>query len=52
MHGNANDPYKKGFRVWDASVAGGVGFEPTTPSLGGSCPILARLPAPQTGESM
>ena len=25
--------------------AGGTGFEPVTPSLGGSCPILARLPA-------
>ena len=23
-------------------VAGGTGFEPATPSLGGSCPILAR----------
>jgi hypothetical protein len=26
-------------------MAGGAGFEPATPSLGGSCPILARLPA-------
>ena len=26
-------------------VAGGVGFEPTTTSLGGLRPILARLPA-------
>ena len=26
--------------------AGGTGFEPATPSLGGSCPVLARLPAP------
>jgi hypothetical protein len=24
---------------------GGAGLEPATPSLGGSCPILARLPA-------
>ena len=23
-------------------MAGGTGFEPATPSLGGSCPILAR----------
>ena len=23
-------------------LAGGTGFEPATPSLGGSCPILAR----------
>ena len=28
-----------------ARLAGGTGFEPATPSLGGSCPILARLPA-------
>ena len=34
------------------SLAGGGGFEPTTPSLGGSCPVLARLPAQQTGERM
>ena len=27
------------------SVAGGVGFEPTTTSLGGLRPILTRLPA-------
>jgi hypothetical protein len=43
--GNANDPYKKLFRVWGVTVAGGVGFEPTTASLGGLRPIHARLPA-------
>ena len=26
-------------------MAGGTGFEPATTSLGGLCPILARLPA-------
>ena len=26
-------------------MAGGTGFEPATPSLGGSCPVHARLPA-------
>ena len=43
--GNANNPYKKLYRVWGATVAGGVGFEPTTASLGGLRPIHARLPA-------
>ncbi len=43
--GNANDPYKIFFMVWGASVAGGVGFEPTTTGLGGLRPILTRLPA-------
>ena len=41
--GNANNPYKKLFRVWGATVAGGVGFEPTTASLGGLRPIHTRL---------
>ena len=43
--GSANDSYKIFFMVWGASMAGGVGFEPTTTSLGGLRPILARLPA-------
>lgn len=43
--GNANNPYKKNFKVRGLSVAGGVGFEPTTTGLGGLRPILTRLPA-------
>lgn len=31
--------------LFDKRMAGGAGLEPATPSLGGSCPILARLPA-------
>ena len=37
--GNGNNPYKKFVRVRGLSVAGGVGFEPTTPNLGGWCSI-------------
>ena len=33
------------FRIRSSSVAGGVGFEPTTASLGGWRPIRTRLPA-------
>ena len=37
----------KGIENNGSAVAGGVGFEPTTTSLGGLRPILARLPAHQ-----
>jgi hypothetical protein len=43
--GSINDPYKIIFMVWGVSVAGGVGFEPTTTGLGGLRPIRTRLPA-------
>ena len=36
---------REGTETVGCRVAGGVGFEPTTTSLGGLRPILARLPA-------
>ena len=36
---------REGTETVGCRMAGGVGFEPTTTSLGGLRPILARLPA-------
>ena len=45
MHGNANDPYKKIFRVRDSSVASGVGFElPYSGDITRKTPTFLQIP--------